>query len=79
MLEALKRLLSPEYLVVAEPGPLGGLWVLYVALGLLFAAGLTAALWLLLGPQRRTRPTARRVWAWFELWVCLAGLGTVIG
>jgi hypothetical protein len=79
MLEALKRLLSPEYLVVAEPGPLGGLWVLYVGLGLLFAAGLAAALWVLLGQVRREQSAARRAWAWFELWVCLAGLGTVIG
>ncbi len=75
MLELLKRLLSPEYLVVAEPGPLGRLWVLYVALGLLFCAGLGAALWALAG-HRNTRPAA---WAWFELWVCLAGLGTVVG
>jgi len=79
MLEALKRLLSPEYLVVADPGPLGGLWVLFVALGLLFAAGFSAALWVLLGPGRRVQIVARRAWAWFELWVCLAGLGTVIG
>jgi hypothetical protein len=79
MLEALKRLISPEYLVVSEPGPLGGLWVLYAALGLLFAAGLAAALWVLLGTGRDSRPTARQAWAWFELWVCLAGLGTVAG
>jgi hypothetical protein len=79
MLEALKRLLSPEYLVVAEPGPLGGLWVLYVALGVLFTAGLAAALWVLVGPGRRAQPSDRRALAWFELWVCLAGLGTVIG
>ena len=56
MLETLKRLLSPEYLVVAEPGPLGGLWVLYVALGLLFAAGLALAVWTLAGPGRASRP-----------------------
>ncbi len=79
MLEALKRLLSPEYLVVSEPGPLGGLWVLYLTLGLLFAAGLAGALWLLLGPGRAGGSTAQRAWAWFELWVCLAGLGTVVG
>jgi hypothetical protein len=79
MLEALKRLLSPEYLVVAAPGPLGALWVLYVALGLLFTAGVAAALWVLQGPQRRDQPAARRAWAWFEFWVCLAGLGTVVG
>ncbi|HFD39921.1 MAG TPA: hypothetical protein ENJ31_08790, partial [Anaerolineae bacterium] len=86
-----RRLISPEYLVVGEPGPLGGLWVLYAALGLLFAAGLGAALWVLWGPDRAragsqsgaaaqpkdTRSTV--AWAWFELWVCLAGLGTVIG
>jgi len=77
--EILKRLLSPEYLVVSEPGPLGGLWVLYGALGLLFASGLGGALWLLAGPARDTRPAAGRAWAWFELWICLAGLGTVVG
>jgi len=125
--ETLKRLISPEYLVVGEPGPPGGLWPLYVALGLLFAAGLGAALWVLLrsapprrrergekiavetapcGPSadrpparsetwpqaRKERPesppspatlrwggTARRAWAWFMLWVCLAGLGAVLG
>ena len=78
MLEALKRLISPEYLVVADPGPMGGLWVLYAALGVLFVAGLAAALWVLLhkrGPGSRSI----RAWAWFELWVCLAGLATVIG
>jgi hypothetical protein len=79
MAEALKRLLSPEYLAVAEPGPLGPLWVLYLALGLLFAAGLGAALWALAPTGRRRQPAARQAWAWFELWVCLAGLGAVVG
>ena len=119
MLEALKRLLSPEYLVVTEPGPMGGLWVLYLALGLLFAAGLAVALWVLLRPASRRAGTRTRIssgdfrspgmarslalrisarhsagdlaipferettdrqaWAWFTLWVCLAGLGTVLG
>jgi hypothetical protein len=79
MLEAFKRILSPEYLVVAEPGPLGSLWVLYLALGLLFATGLAAAPWVLAGPGRRVRPPAQRIWAWFTLWTSLAGLGTVLG
>ena len=79
MLETLKRLLSPEYLVVADPGSMGGLWVLYVALGLLFAAGLAGALWVLLGPGRHWQPGSRRTLAWFELWICLVGLGTVVG
>jgi hypothetical protein len=79
MLDALKRLLSPEYLLVAEPGPLAGLWVLYVGLGLLFAAGLASALWLLLEPRRTDLSAALWTWAWFELWICLAGLATVIG
>jgi hypothetical protein len=79
MLEALKRLLSPEYLVVPEPGPLGGLWVLYLLLGLLFGTGLVAALWVLAGPRRKNQPPGRKAWAWFTLWVCLAGLGTVLG
>ncbi len=79
MLEALKRLLSPEYLAVAEPGPMGSLWPLYAVLGLLFAAGLVGAAWLLAGPGRDERAAGQRAWAWFELWVCLAGLGTVVG
>jgi len=79
MLDLLRRLLSPEYLVVAEPGPLGGLWTIYLVLGLLFGGGLAASLWLLAGPRRRSQPASRRAWAWFELWVCLAGLGTVVG
>jgi len=84
MLEALKRLISPEYLVVADPGPMGGLWVLYVALGVLFGSGLAAAVWVLLhkegGLARQVSgSSAPGAWAWFELWVCLAGLGTVIG
>jgi len=79
MLETLRRLLSPEYLIVSEPGPLGGLWALYLILGILFAAGLAVALWMLVRPGRRSQPPARRAWAWFELWVCLAGLGTVVG
>ncbi|MEJ2735983.1 MAG: hypothetical protein P8189_20855 [Anaerolineae bacterium] len=79
MLETVKRLLSPEYLVVSEPGPMGGLWVLYLALGLLFTAGLSAALWVLLARNRANQSTVQRAWAWFELWVNLAGLATVIG
>jgi hypothetical protein len=93
MLEALKRLISPEYLVVAEPGPMGGLWVLYLALGVFFGAGLAAALWVLLrsAPGRSRgdldgdlaipfeQEFGGRAWAWFTLWVCLAGLGTVLG
>ena len=79
MLELLKRLFSPEYLVVSQPGPLGRAWLLYAALGLLFALGCGAALCLLLGPGRHQRPAGQRAWAWFELWVCLFGLGTVAG
>jgi hypothetical protein len=78
-MSTLKRLLSPEYLAVTDPGPLGSLWILYLALGLLFATGLAAALWVLRGPDRKSRPAAQRAWAWFELWICLAGLGTVVG
>lgn len=79
MVEALKKFLGPEYLVVAEPGPMGGLWILYLALGLLFAGGGATAVWVLSGPGRQGRETALRAWAWFELWICLAGLGTVTG
>jgi hypothetical protein len=90
MLEALKRLLSPEYLVVAEPGPMGSLWPLYAALGLIFAAGLTIALRHVLTPQTphhpKTTPSTSTstfaltsTFAWLELWICLAGLGTVVG
>jgi hypothetical protein len=79
MIESLKRLFSPEYLVVTEPGPLGGAWVLYLALGLLFSTGLACALWILAGQRPRQRSLAQRAWAWYELWICLAGLGTVAG
>jgi hypothetical protein len=79
MLEALKRLLSPEYLIVADPGPMGQLWVLYLALGLLFATGLAWSLWPLFGPGRAGRSAAARTGAWFEFWICLAGLGTIAG
>jgi Dolichyl-phosphate-mannose-protein mannosyltransferase len=76
MLEALKRLISPEYLVVADPGPMGGLWVLYAVLGALFAAGLLAAMWILV---HKVGTSSLRALAWFEVWVCLAGLATVSG
>lgn len=85
MLKVLKRLLSPEYLVVAEPGPLGGLWVLFVLLGFVFACGAGIALWTLVStpkpdPSSSTISTsARKTWAWFELWICLAGIITVAG
>jgi hypothetical protein len=75
MWEALKRLLSPEYLAVADPGPLGGLWVLYLALALLFAAGVAWSLRLLRAALSRATATL----AWLELWLCLAGLATVAG
>ncbi len=81
-METLKRLLSPEYLAVSEPGPLGGLWVLYLALGLLFAAGLAPALRLLLRskpPPLQPNAPSTLTFAWFEFWVCLAGLGTIVG
>jgi hypothetical protein len=79
MLGVLKRLLSPEYLVVAEPGPLGRLWLLYLVLGLLFAAGLGTAVWLIVRRRRSSTSTSTSAFAWFELWVCLAGLGAVVG
>jgi hypothetical protein len=79
MLEVLKRLLSPEYLIVSEPGPLGNSWLLYTVLAILFTAGLGLALWLLLGPEKGQRSEVQRAWAWFELWICLAGLGAIAG
>ena len=79
MLDLLKRLLSPEYLAVSEPGPLGALWLLYAALGLFFAGGLASATWILAGPGRRAQPRGRRAWAWLELWICLAGVLSVAG
>jgi hypothetical protein len=86
VVETLKRLLSPEYLAVSEPGPMGSLWLLYAALGLLFATGLGTAAWVLATRDRPRPPdcitsalSSKRAWAWFELWVCLAGVGTVIG
>jgi hypothetical protein len=81
-----KRLLSPEYLAVSEPGPMGSLWVLYAALGLLFATGFGTAVWVLTTRDRPRQPDnttsalpSKQAWAWFELWVCLAGVGTVLG
>ncbi len=53
-----------------------GCGCLYAALGALFLAGLAAALWALL---HKPGSSSTRAWAWFELWICLAGLGTVIG
>jgi hypothetical protein len=84
MLEALKRLISPEYLVVADPGPMGSLWVLYAVLGLLFLAGFGAAVWGLTRGVFRARPGRHldrwaHLLAWIELWICLAGMGSVIG
>jgi hypothetical protein len=79
MLDLVKRLLSPEYLAVSEPGPLGAMWPLFAALGIFFAAGLATAAWTLTGRDRRAHPRARRGWAWFELWICLAGLLSVAG
>jgi hypothetical protein len=53
--------------------------VLYLVLGVFFAAGLGAALWTLLRLGKDGRSAGGRAWAWFEFWVCLAGLGTVAG
>ncbi|MBN1660596.1 MAG: hypothetical protein JXA93_19520 [Anaerolineae bacterium] len=78
MIELIKRLLSPEYLVVTDPGPLGGAWVLYALLGVLFGAGLVAAVWVLAGPGRSSQSAARRAWSWFEGWVCAVGLLVVV-
>jgi hypothetical protein len=79
MLEALRRILSPEYLIVSAPGPIGGLWPLYVALGLFFGLGLVVAFLFLVGPGHRKRAGIQRAFAWYELWICLAGLGTIMG
>jgi hypothetical protein len=77
MLEKLRQLLSPEYLVVSEPGPPGNLWPLYLALGLFFAAGLAASLWLFATANRHLQD--RRICAWLALWPSLLGFATVIG
>ncbi len=58
---------------------MGGLWLLYLALGLLFGAGPGRGAVGPPGTGRRQRSPALRAWAWFELWICLAGLGTVAG
>ena len=79
MFEALKTLISPEYLIVDQSGPLGRAWLLYGLVGALFATGIAAALWVLLGPTSHTRARAVRAWAQFELWLCVAGLCTVVG
>lgn len=79
MPEALRRIISPEYLVVADPGPMGALWPLYAGLGALFACILGAAIWVLATERAHPHSRALRAWAWFETWVCSAGLATVVG
>ncbi len=83
-----RRLLSPEYWVVAEPGPPGRLWIAYAALGLAFLAGVALAIQLLFTSSRRNKGTALgpcemlvswQPYGWFELCVSLAGLVTIVG
>lgn len=78
MPERLRQLISPEYLIVSEPGPLGRLWPFYAALAVVFAGGAALAAWVLIR-HRRTAAPGIRAWAWLEASICLAGLGTVIG
>ncbi|MGQ9598466.1 MAG: hypothetical protein ACUVWZ_03515 [Anaerolineae bacterium] len=78
MIERLRRLISPEYLIVNNPGPLGGLWPLYAILGVFFVGGFAVALWTFTKDKRAISPGVR-TWAWLQGWICLTGLGTVIG
>lgn len=78
-IETLKRLLSPEYWVVAEPGPLGRLWILYLPLGMLFAAGLVWSLRFLIRAGRERRKHTGQTLYWLEMWACLVGLLAVLG
>jgi hypothetical protein len=91
MIDRTRRLLSPEYLVVADPGPLGGLWVMYVLLGTLFAVVLGMAIheilkprglarWRDIGAQEASREASGPgTWPWVQLWTSLFGLVVVAG
>jgi hypothetical protein len=79
MVEAFRTLISPEYLVVDQSGPLGRAWLLYGLAAALFASGIVGALWVLVRPTSRTRAQAVRAWAQFEFLLCGAGLCTVVG
>ena len=79
MAEAFKTLISPEYLIVDQSGPLGRAWLLYGLVTALFASGTLVALWVLLGPNSHNRAKAVRAWAHFEFWLCVAGLCAVVG
>lgn len=78
MPETLRRLISPEYLAVPEPGPMGAMWPLYAGLGALFAALLGTAVWALATRGKDPQLPALRAWAWFEIWICTAGLAAVV-
>ncbi len=79
MVDLIRRLLSPEYWVVSDPGPMGALGALYAFLGLGFLVGLVWALRSLQALGRTDQPSTGRTLAWLELWLCTAGLGTVVG
>lgn len=79
--ETIKRLLSPEYLAVVDPGPLGGLGaVFYGALAVAFVLGTALSLRALLSlahPQEKRRIV--HALAWLGLCLCAAGLATLVG
>lgn len=83
----IRRILSPEYWMVAEPGPIGRLWIIYAALGFAFLAGAALAIRQIRSCQREGgrdaappgQPSARQIFGWFELSISLAGSLTVLG
>jgi len=64
---------------VADPGPAGRLWALYLPLGALFAIGLAWSLRILLRRIRSPEQGTTRAFAWLEMWACLVGLLAVTG
>jgi hypothetical protein len=78
MIDRVRRLLSPEYWVVVDPGPVGRLWVIYLMFGMFFVIALGTALRAIWGERRlarrstiidqRTRGEApgRSTWDWIQ-------------
>ena len=72
----LQRLFSASYLYALEPGPWGGLFPVYVALAVVFAAG-AGVCFFLLKRQRALSPLTRALLA-VEGLICAMGLGFTV-
>ena len=70
----LQRLFSASYLYALEPGPWGGLFLVYVTMAVGFAIGAVVCLFLL-RCQRRELPPLTRAWLAVEGLICTIGLG----